>query len=213
MRDHWESLHARAQAEVARADAGSREARWRRRRAHLVRGVVATLVVGLAATTFVLLSGRAPTALRLAADSVHTQFTAPVRPAGFDPLQALIALDRFAGDLERSGLARAELPGAAAVVQAVREVVDHAGRVARRHVDLHAFATDLPRLHGAFAAARARFAPGDREEARALEAALTRFGAAAETSAVLLAMLACRDDSEREVVRRYAEGRRLEVGF
>lgn len=214
LREHWDSLRQRALADMQRADSALRETRRRRLRSRLVRGLVAALTAALAVTSYFLLRRAAvPDAVNTAASSVRSQLVAPSRMEEFDPVQAVIQLDRFVGDLERSGLPRSGVAGAAEVVRAARALVDAVSSTARDSIDPASWVATLRRLRAEFAAAQRSFAPGASEAALDLAAALPRFDAASEIAAVILAVRGCTNAEGRQVLRDYAAERGLELRF
>ncbi len=211
MREHWDSLHARARTDVARDESLRRSVFWHRRRSLLVRGLVGTLALALAIALFFLLRERTKDALGLAASSVRDQLPTPMQQADFDPVQAVLALDRFAAGLEASGLQHEDAVGGRELLRATRDAADHASATARGVVDWLAWERDTERVRADFERACADFAPTDLLAGEALKRALKRFGQTAEMSAVLLAARATSNADERAVVQRYATARGLDV--
>jgi len=209
MREHWQSLHARAGEDVARAEAASAEARRRRQRTLLARGLVGTLVVALAVTAWLALRRGGEDPLAAAVASVTGQLREPLTQAGYDPVQAVLDLDRFAGDLERSGLADSQVPGGREIVRAARAFAEHASATTRGHVAWGEFvaATEARRAEFERACALLPTAAASPEFA----AVLDRFARAAELTAVFAAARACSDDAQRAIVRDYARSRGIAV--
>jgi hypothetical protein len=170
------------------------------------------LATALAVAIFLLLRPQSPDALRNAASSIGDQLLVPVRQATFDPLPAVLALERFAVGLEGSGLARADLPGAHELVRATRALADHASTTARTDgFDWARWASSMTAARDAFERAGNEFAAGTSREAEVVRAGLTRFARAAELSAVLLAARAVKSDGDRARLREYARARGLDL--
>lgn len=212
IREHWQSLRDRARTDADRAEAAQRELRRRKRRSRLARGLVVTLTLALAVTLYFLLRrGTAPDALATAAHGLREQLVVPFSAEDLDPVQAVIELDRFATSLERSGLQRADVPGAADVVRAARSLVDAVRDTASGHIEPERWTADLGLVRADFERARQAFAPPPSDAALALHAALARLETAAELAAVVLAARACTDEPAKDSIRRYVAARGLTV--
>jgi len=209
LREHWGSLRQRSQGDVAQAEAALRERGRRRRRSRVARSLVGVLTLALAVTTYFLVQrATTPDAVAAAAAALHEQLTLPYDVEAFDPVRAVIDLERFAGELEHSGLALAG-GGGAEVVRAARALADTVGASARDDLDLAAYVATLRRQRADYAQVLTAFGPGSTAAAADLLSSLRRFEAAAEVAALLSASRTCRDDVQREVLRAYARERRL----
>lgn len=202
--EHWQSLCARAETDVARLEAAAAEARRHRARSRLAKAAVATLALALAVTLFFLLQrGGDRDPVTQAADALRDQLRQTPTAVGFEPVRTALALDRFTNDLERSGIAATGPADRRELLAKMRELAGAVAGCGQRPLPA-GWGSNLDGARLRLAAALAAVDLGTTEAGAVVREAVARFVRHAEIAAVLTAAHGPAEEQRLAAVRAYA---------
>ncbi|MEZ5966806.1 MAG: protein kinase [Planctomycetota bacterium] len=214
LREHWENLRERARGEVARSEAAQREARRRRRRSLVARALMVGLTLALTVSVYFLWRrNQQADPLHLAAEALGHRLATPFAADTFDPVRAVLEVERFADELHRSGVDGSGVDGSGELVAAAQAMARVVRGIAGAEIGPERWIASLTAARERLARAREVLAPARGADGETLARALQRFEAASETAALLLAARVLTDSDDRSALQRYASERRLALRF